>query len=147
MKIPLIAKYGSAINYEKLAVLKPDLLIARMGSCTLSSGRDVVKKSLDLVESLGIPVVMLSGPEATKVPDVSGMYREISLLGKVFGKEGQAGQLIDFLEQTLGFIKNRTDRIQDADKKKVLLLGLSPEPEVTAQQGMQKAPAPFRAIF
>ncbi len=127
MEIPLIAKYGSAINYEKLATLKPDLLIARMGSCTLSSGRDVVRKSLDLVASLGIPVVMLSGQQAAKVPDVSGMYREISLLGKVFGKEVQAGQLIDFLEQTLGFIKNRTDRIPNADKKRVLLLGLFPQ--------------------
>lgn len=147
MKISLIAKYGSAINYEKLAVLKPDLLIARMGSCTLSSGRDVVEKSLDLVESLGIPVVMLSGPEATKVPDVSGMYREISLLGKVFGKEGQAGQLIDFLEQTLGFIKNRTDRIQDADKKKVLLLGLSPRARSDGAAGHAKGTGTLQGYF
>ncbi len=127
MEIPLIARYGTAINYEKLSGLKPDLLIARMGSCTLSAGRDVVEKSLDLVESLGIPVVMLSGPEATKDPDVSSLYREISLLGQVFDKEGQARQLVDFMEQTLWFIKDRTGRISDTEKKKILLLGLSPK--------------------
>ncbi len=147
MEIPLIAKYGSAINYEKLATLKPDLLIARMGSCTLSSGRDVVRKSLDLVASLGIPVVMLSGQQAAKVPDVSGMYREISLLGKVFGKEVQAGQLIDFLEQTLGFIKNRTDRIPNADKKRVLLLGLSPRARSDGAAGHTKGTGTLQGIF
>ncbi len=147
MDVPLIARYGSAINYEKLAVLKPDLLIARMGSCTLAAGRDVVEKSLDLVESLGIPVVMLSGPESAKAPDVSSMYREIYLLGKVFGKEGQARQLVDFLEQTLGFIKNRTDRIPDADKKNILLLGLSPKARTNGAAGHAKGAGTLQGYF
>ena len=147
MEIPLIARYGSSINYEKLAVLKPDLLIARMGSCTLPAGQDVAGKSLDLVESLGIPVVMLSGPGAAKVAEVSSMYREISLLGKVFGKEKKAKQLIDFLKQTLGFIKERTDRIPDAEKKKILLLGLSPRARSDGAAGHARGNGTLQGYF
>lgn len=127
MEIPLITRYGTGINYEKLALLKPDVLIARMGSCSLSGSREVMKKSLSLVEALGIPVVVLQAPDTYETPDAMTIYQEIRILGEVFNKKEEGEKMIDFLEVTLESIQNRTRTIPNAEKKKILLLGLSPK--------------------
>ncbi|CCK82343.1 ABC transporter substrate-binding protein [Desulfobacula toluolica] len=123
--IPLITRYGAGINYEMLTALEPDIVIIRAGSCSFSGSKHVMEKSISLIESLGFPVVVLHGPDTYDDPDILTIFQEIKILGKVFDKIKTADNLINFLKKTLEFIKIRTKNIQESEKQKILLLGLS----------------------
>jgi iron complex transport system substrate-binding protein len=125
--LPLVAKFGTGVQYERVAALKPDLIILRTGSCTLSGSRDVLEKSIGLLDSLGIPMVVLHGPNTFDQPRITTISKEIRLLGKVFGKENEADDLADYLESCVNQIRMRTESIPASQRKRLLLLGLSPK--------------------
>ncbi len=127
MQLPLVSKFGAGINYEKVAALEPDLILIRTGSCSLSSGEDILEKSIFLLESLGIPLVVLKGPDTFDSPDMVTISNEIKLLGQVFQQPEEAGKLADYLENCVEMIRKRTVDIAPARQKKILLLGLSPK--------------------
>lgn len=125
--LPRIGESSVAINYETLAGLKPDVVILRLGDCTLRYPDDEnVKKTISTIESLNIPLVVTYGPNAYKTATVSGITDEIRILGEVFGKETEAKKMSDYLEGQVNMIKQRTREIPDAQKPSVLVLGLSP---------------------
>lgn len=125
--LPIVAESGTSINYEKIATLAPDLVIMRKGSCSLNAGNDLTIRGVKLIEALGIPVVVLYGPNACDKTDITSMTREIEILGKVFEKEPQAANLAGFLENTINLIKKRTRDIPESQKKEILMMGLSPK--------------------
>ncbi len=127
MEMPLVSKYGAGINYEKVVSLNPDLIIIRTGSCSLSAGQDILEKSIFLLESLGIPLVVLRGPDTFNSPNIVTISNEIKLLGQVFQKQKDAEKLADYLEGCVKMIRKRTADIKPVDQKKLLLLGLSPK--------------------
>lgn len=127
MDLPLVSRSGTGINYEKLASLAPDLVILRKGSCSLSGGDDIINKSILVIESLGIPLVVLHGPNTFKKPDLASMGKEIRILGKVFQQSAVADELATFLEQSIAFVRERTRNIPEPERKNILLLGLSPK--------------------
>ncbi len=127
MDLPLITRSGTGINYERLASLDPDVVIVRTGSCSLMGGEDVIKKGIRLIESLGIPLVVLHGPNTFDRPDLGTMGEEIRIIGRVFQQSKAADELATFLEQSIAFVRERTCDIPEADKKEILLLGLSPK--------------------
>lgn len=145
--LPLVSQSGSGINYEMVAGLNPDLILIRTGSCSLSMGKDILEKNIFLLESLGIPLVVLHGPNTFDTPDISSMAREISLLGQIFQKEAAAAALANYLEQCVGMIKNRTADIPPADQKKVLLLGLSPKARGKGGAGHVKGTDTIQTYF
>jgi len=125
--ITRIGESSVAINYETLAGLNPDVVILRLGDCTLRYPDDEnVKKTISTIESLNIPLVVTYGPNAYKTATVSGITDEIRILGEVFGKETEAKKMSDYLEGQVNMIKQRTRDIPDAQKPSVLILGLSP---------------------
>jgi iron complex transport system substrate-binding protein len=122
-----IGESGVAINYETLAGLKPDVVILRLGDCTLRYPDDEnVKKTISTIESLNIPLVVTYGPNAYKTATVSGISDEIRIIGDVFGKETQAKQLSQYLEGQVTMIRERTRDIPEVKKPSILILGLSP---------------------
>ncbi len=126
VKLPLVSKFGAGINYEKVVALDPDLILIRTGSCSLCTGEDILEKSIFLLESLGIPLVVLKGPDTFDSPDMVTISNEILLLGQVFQQPEEAGKLSDYLENCVEMIRERTADIPPAQQKKLLLLGLSP---------------------
>lgn len=124
--LPLVTRSGAGINYETVAALDPDVVIIRTGSCSLCQSKDVLAKNIDLLESLGVPLVVLQGPNTMDRPDIATVSREIILLGKVFQQEAQARSLARYLESCVNLVQERTASVRPEERKK-LLLGLSPK--------------------
>ncbi|WP_135605660.1 ABC transporter substrate-binding protein [Methanococcoides sp. NM1] len=127
MDLPCFAKSGSAVNYETLASLEPDVVIVRLGSCSLRFIDDEgTQKSIETIESLGIPLVVLYGSSCYDDADVSTISDEIRIIGQVFDKEAEATKLAEYLESQVDFINERTKDIPDEEKPDVLIFGASP---------------------
>ena len=125
--LPLIADEG--VNFEALAGLKPDVVIMRIGDCTfwtVDVKDENVQKSIDTIESLGIPLVVLYGPNCYDSPDIFRISDEIRIIGQVFGKEEKAEKMAEYLQAQVDLIKDRTQNVTDKDKPTVLIFGLSP---------------------
>ncbi|KGK98617.1 ABC transporter substrate-binding protein [Methanococcoides methylutens] len=126
--LPCFAKSGSAVNYETLASLDPDVVIVRLGSCSLRFIDDEsTQKSIETIESLGIPLVVLYGSNCYDDPDVTTISDEICIIGQVFGKEAETTKLAGYLESQTNLINERTKDIPDEEKPDVLIFGASPK--------------------
>lgn len=134
-ELPVVAQYGTGIQYELLAGLKPDLVIVRTGSSSFYEDEGKNRARFALLESLGIPLVVLRGPNTHGSPRASTLGREIRLLGQIFQKEKTAEDLVSFLEETLDGIEQRTRKIPPAQRKSILLLGLSPRSRLAGGAG------------
>ncbi len=145
--LPLVAKYGVGISYERVAELSPDLIIIRLGSCTLSQGRDILDKTIGLLEALGVPLVVLHGPNATPEPDIESISREIQIMGQVFQKEEQALALAQYLESCVEMVEKRTAGIPPDQEKRLLLLGLSPKARTQGGAGHVKGVDTLQTFF
>ncbi|AEB67711.1 MAG: vitamin B12-transporter protein BtuF [Methanosaeta sp. PtaU1.Bin060] len=125
--LPLVAKSGVAPNYEVLAGLKPDVIIVRAGDCTFWKDKDGMKKAIDSIESLGIPLVVTYGPNTCEKPSLDKLSEELRIVGQVFGKEDQADKLARYLESEVDTVRERTRDIPNSEKPSMLLFGLSPQ--------------------
>jgi iron complex transport system substrate-binding protein len=125
--LPLFVDYGVAMNYETLAAAEPDVVIMRLGSSAFLSCEDEnAEKSIERIESLGIPVVVLYSPNCYEDSDPTAISEEIEIIGRVFGKEDEAEGITTLLESMKEAIQERTATISEDEKKSVLVLGLSP---------------------
>jgi len=127
MDLPLVAQSGTGINYETLASLNPDVVFLRVGSCTLSANDESTHKTIRMIESLGIPLVVLFGPNMTKNPKMDSISEEIRIIGRALGNEQKATALAEYLEKQVRFVMDRTREIPEDQKPSVLLFGLSPK--------------------
>lgn len=127
MDLPLVAQSGTGVNYETLASLKPDVVFLRVGSCTFGADDENTQKAIRMIESLGIPLIVLRGPNMSGNPQLTSLSEEIRIIGRVFGKEEKASALADYLESQVRLVTERTKDISDAQKPSVLLFGLSPK--------------------
>ncbi|MCL6448894.1 MAG: ABC transporter substrate-binding protein [Armatimonadetes bacterium] len=82
------------------------------------------KQAIERIEGMGLPAVVLRSPNCFEKPALDLMYKEIELLGEVFGKKDRAKEIIKLWEENVQFVKSRTQAIEDQDKVKVLFLGL-----------------------
>ncbi|SFM27249.1 ABC transporter substrate-binding protein [Methanolobus profundi] len=128
MELPLFVSSGSAVNYETLASLEPDVVIVRIGSCSLRYIEDEsTQKSIETMESLGVPIVVLYDPNCYDSPDMATISDEINIIGQVFGKEYETQIIADYLEEQVSFVSERTQTIQEEEKPEVLIFGASPK--------------------
>ena len=98
---------------EKILSCNPDIVI--------SEYEDVEKEDA-LQEQLGVPVITLkAGSKGVFDEAFSG---SMSLLGKVFGEEEKAADLVAFVEAEAAEITARTSGIADEDKPSVYVCGL-----------------------
>ncbi|WP_169239474.1 ABC transporter substrate-binding protein [Candidatus Roseilinea sp. NK_OTU-006] len=89
---------------EQVAALQPDLVIVK------STAAEATGKP---IEALGIPVVYVDFETPAQY------YRDLVILGKVFGDEARAQEVIDFYQAKVAEIKKA---VAGADKPRVLLL-------------------------
>jgi iron complex transport system substrate-binding protein len=130
LNLPAVAEYGVAVNYESVASLNPDVVIVRLGFCSLNTDEygeeEDIQRTVDMLEALDIPLVVLYGPPAFNTPNISKISEEIRIIGSVFGLEDNASALADYLAGTVTLVLNRTRTVTEEEKPRVLLFGLSP---------------------
>lgn len=125
--LPLVTDGSTGINYEMLAGMNPDLVIIRLGSSSFRAGSDEnIEKTIETIDSLGIPLIILKGPPYQEKPDVKQISEEIRIIGQVFGKEKEALDLAGYLNDSVAMIEERTQGIPENQKPCVVQLGLSP---------------------
>ena len=118
---------GNVINFEEMAKVEPDLVILRVGDCTVTAGNvEGAKKTIDTIESLGLPLVTLYSPTCYGGKDMSSMKQEMSILGDIFGQKEKAEKLADELAAVETLIRERTANIPEGKRTKLLYFGLSP---------------------
>ena len=118
---------GNVINFETLAKAEPDLVIVRVGDCTVRADNlEASAKTLETIEELGFPVIATFSPTCYGGTDMSTMKTEMRVLGDVFGQREKAETLADSLANVESMIRERTKDIPDAEKTRLLYFGLNP---------------------
>lgn len=116
---------GNITNYEELAKNNPDLVILRVGDCTIRGGNAAnTEQAIKTIENLGLNLAVIYSPSYYKRSDISTMRDEIAVIGDIFGQKERALRLYDYLHSTEELIKARTKEIKE--KTTVLYIGLSP---------------------
>lgn len=127
----------TAVNYETLVSLDPDVVFLRKGSWAFSAGsEEKVQMTIEFIESLGIPLVVLVGPPFQEMPGVDQIGEEIRLVGEVFSRQEDADELASYLESQIEDIRSRTKDIHDDKKPRMIQLGLSPRARDGGGAGM-----------
>jgi iron complex transport system substrate-binding protein len=85
-----------------------------------------MNSTLGKLRSLGIPTVVLHGPNFSGSPRFETLSDNIRILGQVFDREESAQQLVSYLESEVKLVSDRTKGISEARKPRVLLFGLNP---------------------
>ena len=135
--LPVLVEAGTAINYETLASLDPDVVILREGAWAFSAGSDeALGKTIATIDSLGIPLVILVGPPFQESPTIGHIGEEIRLVGEVFSREKDADALASYLDDRIKEIRRRTADIPENEKPRMMQLGLSPRARQGGGAGM-----------
>ncbi|WP_169976483.1 MULTISPECIES: ABC transporter substrate-binding protein [unclassified Campylobacter] len=115
---------GNVINFENLANENPQLVILRVGDCTLrGSNKDAVEKTISTIEALGLPLVVIYAPQGA---EISTMKEEMRVLGDVFNQRQKALKLFEYLDGTQKLIEERTSKLKESEKVSMLYMGLNP---------------------
>ncbi len=118
---------GNVISYETLAAADPQLVILRVGDCTVGAGNaEAVQKTIGMIEALGYPLIVLYAPNWYGNSGLDSMTEEMAVIGRLFGKEEQALSLAASLRETTDMIAERTKDIPESRRTSVLMLGLNP---------------------
>lgn len=126
---------GNVIDFEALAAVNPDVVILRLGDCTLSGGdREAADRTMGTIEALGLPLVVTCAPGVGggDVWDLSPLREEMGLVGDVFNQKEKALELADMLAATEALIRERTASVPPAEKARLLYFSLDPS---TRSQG------------
>ena len=98
---------------EKILACNPDIVISEF---------EDVDKANALQEQLGVPVITLSSGKRSVFDEK--FYGCMDLLGKVFGKEEKAAQLVKFVQDEAAAISARVADIPEENKPSVYICGL-----------------------
>lgn len=116
---------GNIINYEELAQVNPELVILRVGDCTLGgSDKEKLEKTISTIENLGLNLAVIYSPTFYKKAELSSMRDEMRVLGEIFNQKDRALKLYDYLNATQTLIQERTKNI--TQKRSILYIGLNP---------------------
>jgi iron complex transport system substrate-binding protein len=127
--LPIFIRPGAEMNFETLLRANPEVLLVQAGCCTLNWQKGDDKKmeaTLDKLEKLGIPVIVLYGPNFSGNPSIETLSSNIEIVGKVFGKADSARKLAEYLESQVDLVRERTRDIPESEKPRVLLFGMNP---------------------
>ena len=113
---------GNIINYETLMQSNPQLIIMRVGDCTVGGAdKAALEKTISILEASKIPLVVLHSPTYTK--NLATIKDEMRIIGEIFGKSEQALKLYEYLSGIEDMIKSRTQNT--TAQPRMLYLGLS----------------------
>lgn len=117
---------GDIINYETLVKSKPELVILRVGDCTVRGGnQEHIDKTIATIEKLGLQLFVLYSPSYLKSSGTKSLKDEIYALGRIFNKSKEAEGLYKYLFSIEEMVRGRTEGVQAYDKSKMIYLGLS----------------------
>ncbi|MFO7693494.1 MAG: ABC transporter substrate-binding protein [Vicinamibacterales bacterium] len=116
---------GDAINYETLAAARPQVVVLRAGDCTVGTAPEVVARIVDVLQAMGIPVVVIRSPTDHRGEGLHTLRREIAVLGRLFVNEREAAALARELEDAEAEVRTRLAGITAAEAPRVLYLGLA----------------------
>lgn len=94
------------INYEELALLKPDLVVVW----------DYQNDAIEKLDKLKIPAV------AIKYGTLEDVQMGIKLLGDILNKQEKAQRLINYHKDTNKYLVSKTKKIENTKRKKILYL-------------------------
>ena len=115
---------GNVVNFEALANENPQLVILRIGDCTLrGSNKDAVEKTIATIEALGIPLAVIYAPRGA---EIATMQEEMRVLGEIFGQKDKALKLFEYLDKTQKLVQERTANLKEDQKVSMLYMGLNP---------------------
>lgn len=127
-KVCVNSPQGNVISFEALAAGNPEAVILRLGDCTVGAGnREAAARTVETIEALGLPLVVIYAPTWFRASDLSSMKEEGRIIGAMFGMEDKAAALMDRLAATERLIRERTRDIPKAEKPRVLYMGLNPD--------------------
>ena len=119
---------GDVLNFEVLAKSAPDLVVMRIGDCTVGETEtEKIKDTIDTIDSLGIPLVVIYAPGWFKTAEIKTLKDELETIGDVFGQKEKALALYDYLHETEEMVAKRTASLKDSERAKVAYLGLNPD--------------------
>ena len=98
------------VNLEELMKLEPEVVISSVDYTKIN----------DDIERVGIPIVKIDLEQA------DNLAKSYDIIGKVFGKEEEAQEFIDYYNQKMKSIQETGDSITDADKKTIYFGQRSP---------------------
>jgi iron complex transport system substrate-binding protein len=124
--LPCASCGGSdAISYETIAAARPEVVILRVGDCTIGTSSEAVARTVDIVGAMGIPVVVLRAPADYRGQGLESLRAEIDVLGRLFAREREAAALSDELSAAEAMVRARVQDVPDAARPRVLYLGLA----------------------
>lgn len=94
------------INYEELALLKPDIVVVW----------DYQDDAIEKLNKLKIPAV------AIKYGTLEDVQEGIKLLGDILNKQEKAQKLINYHKDTNKYLTSKTKKIENIKRKKILYL-------------------------
>jgi iron complex transport system substrate-binding protein len=119
---------GDILNFETLAQAEPDLVIMRVGDCTVGEDDQArITKTSETIEALGLPLVVIFAPGYYQKAELATLKDEMSVLGDIFGQKEKGEKLADYLAETEKMIRKRTQDIKEDEKSTLLYLGLNPD--------------------
>ena len=104
---------AQAAEAEKILSCNPDIVISEFEDAA---------KSDALQEQLGVPVITLSA--GSKGVFDEKFYSSMELLGKVFGEEEKAAELVQYVKDEAAAISERVSNIPEEEKPSVYICGL-----------------------
>ena len=104
------------INYEELALLKPDLVVVW----------DYQNDAIEKLDKLKIPAV------AIKYGTLEDVQEGIKLLGDILNKQEKAQKLINYHKDTNKYLASKTKKLENIKRKKILYLI---NPQLTVSSG------------
>ncbi|MFY9262486.1 MAG: ABC transporter substrate-binding protein [Actinomycetaceae bacterium] len=135
--MPIFAQDGQ-FNFETLATIDPDVLIIHSGCCTVNwaEGDSGMEETLNKLDGLGIPTVVVHGPNYTGQPNLEDMRAGIEVVGDVFGKKDEASDIATLIEDEINEVVARTADIPEDEKTTVLIFGLNPNVRSEGNSGI-----------
>ena len=108
---PALAEAGSvgrgAVDLEALAAFNPSVLVHRSNDM----------ETIEAVERINIPVLCIT------VEDMADITDTLTMMGRYFGAEERAAEVIGWMEAKFSMIDEIVAKIPEADRRSVLVLG------------------------
>ncbi|MDR2173322.1 MAG: ABC transporter substrate-binding protein [Burkholderiales bacterium] len=119
---------GNVLNFETLAKVEPELVIMRVGDCTVGANdKEKITRTIQLIEDLGLPLAVIYAPSYFRKAELASLKDEMAVIGDIFGQKGKMLMLADTLAATEKMIRERTSGISESKKPRMLYLGLNPD--------------------
>ncbi|MDR2366921.1 MAG: ABC transporter substrate-binding protein [Deltaproteobacteria bacterium] len=119
---------GDTLNFETLAKAEPDLVILRVGDCTVGEDdQQRIDRTIGTIEALGLPLAVIYAPGYFRKAELATIRDEMGVIGDIFAQREKALALADYLAGTEKLIRERTSGIPEAEKSTLLYVGLNPD--------------------